>query len=150
MTLRVTEIHAPDLSNPLPLPLAEAACPAGFPSPADDFLEKRLDLNEHLVKNPASTFFVRVAGDSMTGAGIHDGDLLVVDRSLRPADGNVVIAVLDGELLVKRLLRSGGRVRLTPENPAYETIEIHSGSDFTVWGVVTNVVHGLLPRRAGA
>lgn len=95
---------APDnASSPLSLPLFASRVPAGFPSPADDYIDQRLDLNEHLINHPAATFFVRVSGDSMTGASLHDGDLLIVDRALEPVDGRIVIAAVNGELTVKRL-----------------------------------------------
>ncbi len=114
---------------------------AGFPSPADDYLEGTLDLNEHLIRRPAATFFLRVSGDSMTGAGIYPGDILIVDRSLTPADGRIVIAVVDGELTVKRLSRRRGRIRLLPENPRYPPIEITAEQDLRVWGVVVHAIH---------
>ena len=116
---------------------------AGFPSPAADYEEGKLDLNKHLVKNPAATFFVRVTGDSMTGAGIHDGDLLIVDRSKEPASGNVVIAVIDGELTVKRMRIKSGKYSLEPENENYPVQKITENMEFEVWGVVTNVIHPL-------
>ena len=100
---------------------------AGFPSPADDYLEGALDLNEHLIRYPAATFFLRVIGDSMVGAGIHSGDLLIVDRSINPVDGRIVIAIIDGELTVKRLSQQHGKVRLISENPNYPTIKIRDG-----------------------
>jgi DNA polymerase V len=136
------------VSKPIPfklrkaqsLPLYLSRVEAGFPSPADDHLDKALDLNELLVANQAATYFVRVAGDSMTGAGIHDGDLLVVDRSLEPGTGKIVIACVDGEFTVKRLLRKGGRPWLMPENPAYRPMEIKEERDISIWGVVTAVV----------
>jgi len=117
--------------------------PAGFPSPADDYIEGKLDLNRHLIKHPAATFFVRVTGDSMIGAGIHSGDLLVVDRSLEAADRHVVVAVLDGELTVKRLFKQQGVLRLLPENLNYQPIEISGQHTFEIWGVVTSVIHSL-------
>ena len=117
--------------------------PAGFPSPAGDYEEQRLDLNSYLVSNPAATFFVRVAGDSMIGAGIHHGDLLVVDRSLEPRDKSVVIAVLNGELTVKRIRLRCGKIILEPENPDYASQEITADAAFEVWGVVTSVIHKL-------
>ena len=120
-----------------------AAVPAGFPSPAADYEQDRLDLNKHLVSNPAATFFVRVAGDSMIGAGIHHGDLLVVDRSLEPRDKNVVIAVLNGELTVKRIRLHYGKITLEPENPDYASQEVTADTAFEVWGVVTSVIHKL-------
>lgn len=117
--------------------------PAGFPSPAEDYVEGPIDLNRHLISHPAATFFVRVSGDSMIGAGIHSGDLLIVDRSVTAIHNKVIIAVLNGDLTVKRLYRVGGILRLMPENPAYPPIEIHPGTDFEVWGVVTKVIHFL-------
>lgn len=125
-------------------PLFLGKVPAGFPSPADDYVERRLDLNEHLVRHREATFFARVQGDSMTGAGIHDGDLLVVDRALEPVSGKVVVAVLDGELTVKRLaVAADGHVSLLPENPAYPELVVKDGMNFEIWGVVTNVIHAL-------
>ena len=133
----------PALSPGLARPLFLARVSAGFPSPAEDYIEGRLDLNKHLVKHPAATFFVRVAGDSMTGAGIHPGDILVVDRSLEPRDASVVIAVLDGELTVKRLSRRDGRLYLLPDNSLYRPLEVLEEMEFEVWGVVTSVIHSL-------
>ena len=124
----------------LPLPLYTSRIAAGFPSPADDHLEAPLDLNEHLVKHPAATFVVRVDGDSMTGAGIYNGDLLVVDRSLDAKSGSIVVAVVNGELTVKRLWMRNRRIRLVPENPAYKPIEIGDFSELVVWGVVAHVI----------
>jgi len=124
----------------VPLPLYTSRIAAGFPSPADDHLEAPLDLNEHLVKHPAATFVVRVDGDSMTGAGIHDGDLLVVDRSLEAKSGSIVVAVVNGEMTVKRLLIDRKRIRLVPENQAYKPIEIGDFSELVVWGVVAHVI----------
>lgn len=125
------------------IPLYSSKVQAGFPSPADDFIEGQLNLNEHLIKHPAATFFVRVSGDSMTGAGIHDGDILVVDRSLNPAAGKIVVAAVDGMLTVKRFENRGGKARLLPENPDFKPIEITEFSDVIIWGVVTSVVHEL-------
>ena len=116
---------------------------AGFPSPADDFVEGALDLNAHLVRNAAATFYVRASGDSMTGAGIFPGDILVVDRSIEPAHGKIVIAILNGALTVKRLHKRTGQVQLHSENPAYAPIAITEGEELLIWGVVTNVVHAL-------
>jgi len=125
------------------LPLYAAGVSAGFPSPADDYVESALDLNEHLVREPAATFFVRAQGESMVGAGIHDGDLLVVDRSAEITNGKVVIACINGELTVKRYTRRDGKVRLAPENPAYKSLSLHEEDDIRMWGVVTNVIHPL-------
>ena len=139
----VDAVYAPDLSTRYALPIFLGRLPAGFPSPADDYLEGKLDLNRHLIKHPAATFFVRVTGDSMTGAGIHSGDLLIVDRSLEAIDGNVVVAALDGELTVKRLSKRETSLRLLPANTEYQPIEIQAQQSFEIWGVVTNVIHAL-------
>ena len=125
------------------LPLYLAPVEAGFPSPAEDYLDRRLDLHQHLVRNEAATFFLRAHGKSMLGAGIHDGDLLIVDRSVDAVHRKVVIAALDGELTVKRLLRREGRVLLAPENPQFEPIDITESEFVHIWGVVTYVVHKL-------
>ena len=141
--MTIDAVYAPDLSTRYALPIFLGRLPAGFPSPADDYLEGKLDLNRHLIKHPAATFFVRVTGDSMIGAGIHSGDLLVVDRSLEPADKHVVVAVLDGELTVKRLFKQNGILRLLPENLNYQPIEIAPQQTIEIWGVVTSVIHAL-------
>jgi len=133
----------PDLSTRYKLPVFLGRLPAGFPSPADDYIEGKLDLNRHLIKHPAATFFVRVSGDSMTGAGIHSGDLLVVDRSLEAVDGNVIVAALDGDLTVKRLRQRNGALSLVPENRDYQPLEVTEQQSFEIWGVVTNVIHAL-------
>lgn len=127
-------------ASALPLPLFGSRIAAGFPSPADDHLEATLDLNQHLVQHPAATFFVRVQGDSMTGAGIHHGDLLVVDRALEPKSGAIVVAVINGELTVKRLQIEGEKIWLTPENTRYPALEITEGMDLVIWGVVAHAV----------
>lgn len=117
---------------------------AGFPSPAEQYFEPPLDLNELLVKRPAATYFVRVEGDSMTGAGINDGDILVVDRSLRPADGDIVIASVDGEFTVKtlRMKRGGAReVWLEPANPRFDPIRLAPGQELDYFGKVTACIH---------
>ncbi len=121
-------------------PFFLARISAGFPSPADDYVESALDLNAYLVRNPAATFMVKVSGDSMIGAGIADGDLLVVDRSEEAVHGRIVVAVLDGELTVKRLhIRRDVRL-LVPENPKYKPLRIESGQELQLWGVVTGVI----------
>lgn len=122
-------------------PLFLSRVPAGFPSPADDYVDGRLDLNEHLVQKEAATFFVRASGHSMTDAGIHDGDILVVDRSEEPEDGSVVIAALDGELTVKRYRTDGNRHYLVPESEDHSPIEVQPGQELVVWGVVQHVIH---------
>ena len=114
---------------------------AGFPSPAEQYLEPPLDLNEFLIKRPAATYFVRVEGDSMIGAGIHDGDLLVVDRSFRPASGDVIIASVDGDFTVKTYRRDKDGVRLEPANPAFPIIHIKKGQELDYFGKVTACIH---------
>ena len=123
-------------------PLYASRVPAGFPSPADDYVDKRLDLND-LIERPAATFFVTITGDSMTGASIHHGDLLVVDRSLEASDGKIIIAAVNGELTVKRLSLKNGEAWLMPENPAYPPLRITEGLDCVIWGVVTRVIHSV-------
>ena len=125
------------------VPLYGSYVTAGFPSPADDFLEKKIDLNEYLIRNKASTFLVRVAGDSMSGAGICTGDILVVDRSVTPRNKHIIVGAINGEFTVKRFIKENKRIILQPENPAYKAIEITAESDFNVWGVVTFAIHNL-------
>ena len=127
-------------SAPCPLRLYACRVAAGFPSPADDHLEGPLDLNAHLVAHPAATFVVRVEGDSMVGAGIRDGDLLVVDRAREAKSGSIVVAVVDGALTVKRLRVGREGVRLEAENPAYTPIAVRAGEELVVWGVVAHAI----------
>lgn len=135
------EFYAADLSTPLELPLAGTAVAAGFPSPAEDHLEVTLDLNRALVRHPEATFYARVKGSSMVDAGIHEGDILVIDRSLDPKEGDIALCFLDGEFTVKRIAREGGELFLMPENSDFTPIRIGLESDFRVWGVVTYVIH---------
>lgn len=114
---------------------------AGFPSPAGDYIQKTLDLNELLVQHPASTFFVRVKGTSMTDAGLNDGDLLIIDRSLQARHRDIVLAILNGDFTVKRFLKTKSGIFLKPENPSFAPISITEEMDFEVWGVVTDIVH---------
>lgn len=134
-------IFIPDESSSINCPFFLSAVEAGFPSPAEDYIEGNLDLNKHLIKHPAATFFVRVSGDSMINAGIYPGDILIIDRSLEATDKKIVIAVIDGELTVKRLRYKDKLVFLEPENDVYRPIEITKEMFFEVWGVVTNVIH---------
>jgi DNA polymerase V len=137
-------LFIPDGEAPLQtFPLFASRVPAGFPSPAEDYVDQRLDLNDHLVHHPAATFFVRVQGDSMEGAAIHNGDLLVVDRALEPVHGRIVIAAVNGELTVKRLLLKEDGAWLQPENPAYAPMKISEGLDCVIWGVVRHVIHSV-------
>lgn len=123
------------------IPVALEAVPAGWPSAAQDYYSGEIDLNEHLIHDRAATFIVRVVGDSMQQAGISDGDELIVDRSLTPRHGNVVIAILDGELTVKRLVIEAGGVVLRAENPRYPDIRVAELSELRIWGVVTRCLH---------
>lgn len=126
------------------IPLFGSKVPAGFPSPADEHMEGMLDLNEHLIKHPAATFFVRASGQSMLNAGIHENDILIVDRSMTPSHGKIVIAVIDGQLTVKRLHHpKNGKLLLMPDNPKFSPIEIKEGNEILIWGVVTNVIHAV-------
>ena len=122
------------------LPLAEVTVSAGFPSPADDYSEARLDLNKAFIGNESATFYARVKGDSMTLAGITDGDLLIIDRSKTPQNGSIVVCLLDGEFTVKRLEKHGEMYFLKPENPDYSPIPLTHKNDITIWGVVTYTI----------
>ncbi len=137
------ELLLPDVSISGELPLSVPAISAGFPSPAEDFIDKKLDLNEYLVRNQPATFLVRVQGNSMENAGILDGDILVVDRSLEPSDGKIVIGVIDGEFTVKRIVKKSGKFFLQPENESFKPIEITPEMDFKIWGIVTFAIHRL-------
>ena len=129
-------MHPPLSPSPLALPLGLTPVSAGFPSPAEDYEDKRLDINDYLVRNPVSTFYFPVQGDSMQGAEIFDGDILVVDRSVSPRHGQIVVAFINGERLVKRLHRRDGCVSLVAEHPAYPTLNLSEGDDLEIWGVV--------------
>ncbi|MFH1049623.1 MAG: translesion error-prone DNA polymerase V autoproteolytic subunit [bacterium] len=141
---KVVEVIKPADGEIVELPIFLESVSAGFPSPAEDYMEGKLDLNKYLIKNQSATFFVRVTGDSMVNAGIYSGDILIVDRSLNPKDGSIVIAVIDSELLVKRMQYIKNKIYLTPENPKFEPIEITGEMNFEVWGVVTTVIHSVL------
>ncbi len=140
----IIEILKPERLKEFRLPLFLESVSAGFPSPADDYLDKKLDLNDLLIKNPAATFFVRVQGDSMINAGIYSGDILVVDRSLEAKDSSIVIAVINGELTVKRVSYKNEKLFLTPENGNYKPIAITEEMNFEVWGVVRSVIHSVI------
>ncbi len=130
----------PEISVPLEIPLAESGVHAGFPSPADDFLEGSLDLNSLVIRHPEATFFARVEGDSMKDEGIVEGDILVVDKSIEPYDGCLAVAVVDGEFTLKRVRMEPDKILLVPANPKYKVIEIFPDNEFSVWGVVRYVV----------
>ena len=125
----------------IPRPLLASRVEAGFPSPADDYVERALDLNEELIARPAATFFLRAGGCSMEGAGIYDGDLLIVDRSISPEPNMVIVAVVDGEFTVKRLCKSSDGFVLAAEHPNYLPIPLGEDAEVRVWGVVSWVIH---------
>lgn len=138
--LRVTSVRHADAVESLRLPLYLCRVPAGFPSPADDYVESQIDLNEWLVRNRLATFIVRVEGDSMSGE-IHSGDRLIVDRSLEPKHRDVVIACVGGEMTVKRLIIEDGRQFLIADNPDYPAVELNGDEELILWGVVTHSIH---------
>jgi DNA polymerase V len=137
----IAAVYQCDTRTKLELPLQLFPISAGFPSPAEDYIEGKLDLNRFLVDRPAATFFVKAKGYSMIGANIHDGDLLIVDRSLEPIHMNIVIAAIEGEITVKRLHYVNGKPTLVAENDSYKPIVINEYSEFLIWGVVTYVIH---------
>lgn len=139
----VESVFKPDAQTKQRVPLYLSPIAAGFPAPTDDYVEGKIDLNRHLVKHPDSTFLVRVVGESMKDVGIHPSDLLVVDRAIEPTNGKIVIAVVNGELTVKRLRKHRGKLWLMPENADFHPIEIDENTDLHIWGVVTNVIHAL-------
>lgn len=130
-------------TSQIEIPLFLSNIQAGFPSPADDYINKRLDLNEYLIKHPAATIFVKATDDSMIKAGIFEGDLLIVDKSLKPHNKKVVLASYDGTMVMRRLRVFRKRSYLIPENPEYKPVEIHEDMDVEILGVVTNVIHPL-------
>lgn len=136
----VAAVFRPDGSTRWARPLFMTSVSAGFPSPAESYIEGHLDLNRYLIKHPVATFYVRVSGDSMTGAGIQPGSILVVDRAVEADDGDIVIARIGDELCVKRLRVRRGRVWLMPENDKYQPIEVIESMDFEVWGRVMHSI----------
>ena len=139
--LTVKAVLHPKESPKTRLPLYLSQVPAGFPSPAEDYVDRKLSLDEHLIQHPAATFFLRVQGDSMTGAGIHSGDLLVVDRKLEPGDQSVVVVALDRELTVQRRVKKDGKLFLASENPKFKPIEVNPETGVEVWGVDVHSIH---------
>ena len=145
-SLRAGDINAfldvePRRRATVPLMASPAEC--GFPSPADDYLDRPLDFNELLIGNPAATFAVRIAGESMIGAGMFPGDIAVVDRSRTAVDGSIVLALIGGEFTIKRYRKKGARVWLQAENPAFKNIELNEDSAFEVWGVIAKSIRML-------
>ena len=136
----VEAVWRPDSSTKWARPLFMTSVSAGFPSPAESYIEGHLDLNRYLIKHPVATFYVKVSGDSMAGAGIEPGSILVVDRAVEADDGDIVIARIGDELCVKRLRVRGGRIWLMPENEKYQPIEVIESMDFEVWGRVMHAI----------
>ncbi|MDC0080524.1 translesion error-prone DNA polymerase V autoproteolytic subunit [Flavobacteriaceae bacterium] len=134
------EFFIPKKENGIGQWLVEEGISAGFPSPADDFKENRISLDKELVKNKEATFYARVSGDSMIGAGLEDGDLLVIDRSLNPENGKIAVCLLDGDFTVKRIQKEKNKLFLVPENKKYEKIEIQEENELIIWGIITYVV----------
>ena len=135
------DFYSADVTTELELPLSSSEISAGFPSPADDHLELKLDLNKALIRHPSATFYGRVKGYSMVEAGIEEGDILVIDKSLDPKEGDIAVCFLDGEFTVKRIGKQGGRLCLMPANEEFKPIPVTGESDFLVWGIVTYVIH---------
>ena len=142
-TTTLFEFYAPDYATALDIPYVDVGISAGFPSPADDFIELTIDLNKHLIKHKDSTFFAKVKGHSMKDAGIFDGDLLVIDKSLSPEDGKIAICQIDGEFTVKRIAIKKDGVYLIPENKEFKPIQIKEENELIIWGIVTYVIKSL-------
>jgi DNA polymerase V len=137
---KILNFFVPKADNGIGQWLAEEGISAGFPSPADDFKEIRISLDKELVKNKEATFYARVDGDSMVGAGLEDGDLLVIDRSLNPENGKIAVCLIDGEFTVKRIKKEKNKLYLMPENKKYEPIELKEENELIIWGVVEYVI----------
>lgn len=136
----ILDIYSADTDSELELPYISSGISAGFPSPALDFIDLSIDLNRHLVKHPSSTFYGRVKGDSMKDAGIHDGDLLVIDKSLEPVNDKIAVCYIDGEFTLKRILIEAKCCWLMPANEKYKPIRVSEENDFMIWGIVTHVI----------
>lgn len=130
----------PKLPEILPIPMSETGVSAGFPSPAEDVMENSLDLNKELIRHPASTFFARVKGMSMMDEGIHDGDLIIIDKALEPTNGCLAVCYIDGEFTLKRVHMETDHIMLMPANPKYQPIKVTQDNDFLIWGVVQYVI----------
>ena len=137
---KILNFFVPKADNGIGQWLAEEGISAGFPSPADDFKEIRISLDKELVKNKDATFYARVDGDSMTGAGLEDGDLLVIDRSLNPENGKIAVCLIDGDFTVKRIKKEKHKLFLVPENKKYKKIEIREENELVIWGIVEYVI----------
>lgn len=144
------QLFMADTSTSMPLIYVDGGIKAGFPSPAQDYITESIDLNKMLVRHPASTFYAKVVGDSMSGEGIYEGDILVIDRSIEAEHGDLAVCCLDGEFTLKRLcMNRGERLYLMPSNRKYRPIEVTPESDFMVWGVVTYTIKSNRRRMSG-
>ncbi len=133
----------PSRDNNLEAILINAGISAGFPSPAGDFKQERISLDEELIKNKEATFFARVSGESMINAGLEDGDLIVIDRSIEPSNNKIAVCFIEGEFTVKRIIVKKDKVWLKPENSSYKAIEVKDNDQLVIWGIVTNVIKKL-------
>lgn len=143
---RCMEILKLENTDLIKLPLFANRISCGFPSPADDYIEGLLNLNEKLIPRPSSTFLIKAEGDSMNGAGIYEGDLLIVDKSITAAHNQIVVAIINGEFTIKRLIFRFPKTILQPENPKYKSLEVTPEMGFQVWGVVTFTIHGFFKQ----
>ena len=134
------EIYHAITETELALPLVNSAISAGFPSPALDFIDLSIDLNRHLIQHPSATFYGRVKGQSMKDAGIHDGDLLIIDKSLEPVSGKIAVCCIDGDFTLKRIRIDAGELWLMPANDSYSPIKVDECNDLRIWGIVTHVI----------
>lgn len=134
---KTLEFYTANLDSTLNLPMMEGGIQAGFPSPAQDYVDLKIDLNKELINNPSSTFYARVKGTSMQDAGIHDGDILVIDKSLEPQDGDTAVCFLDGEFTLKFIKIESDAVYLVPANPQFKAIKVTEDNHFCIWGIVT-------------
>lgn len=138
------EFFVPSISKAMQLPLIQEGISAGFPSPANDFLDISIDLNREFIKHPSTTFYGRVRGDSMINAGLSDGDLLIIDKSLEPSNGKIAVCFIDGEFTVKRVKIEKSHLWLVAENQKYKPIEVTEDNEFMIWGIVTTVIKNVL------
>ncbi|MBW7845573.1 MAG: translesion error-prone DNA polymerase V autoproteolytic subunit [Bacteroidia bacterium] len=136
----ILDIFSADTETKLELPYVDSGISAGFPSPALDFIDLSIDLNKHLIKHPSATFYGRVKGVSLKNAGIDNGDLLIIDRSLEPTNGKIAVCFIDGEFTAKRIKISKNEIWLTPENENYQPIRVTEDNNFLIWGIVTHVI----------
>lgn len=139
-TSHFIDIFSAETDTALELPYVNEGISAGFPSPASDFIDLTIDLNRHLIKHPSATFYGRVKGESLKNAGINNGDLLIIDRSLEPANGKIAVCYIDGEFTAKRIQISKDEILLIPENENYQPIRVTKENDFLIWGIVTHVI----------